>query len=98
VRVVVSVQFAKFTTSFTKLTVMAPVQLSASSTTTAGSGAGTMPLHNRFIADGLLAVGGVVSTFLMMFWLTFIALPQASVTLYVLVVVMDIFLGLFRQF
>ena len=41
----------------------------------------------RVIAAGLEAVGAVSSTVLIKFWVTLIVFPQASVTLYVLIIV-----------
>jgi hypothetical protein len=67
-------------TSLTKATTGLTVQLSASSVTTVTSGAGTLAAHSTLIGNGLLAVGGVIS-FIVIVCVTFIELPQSSVTL-----------------
>src|SRR6185503_16477244 len=61
-------------------------QLSASSVTTVISGVGTSAIHCTVNGRGLLAVGGVVSSTVMV-CVTVIAFPQASVTLYVRVMI-----------
>ena len=55
-------------------------QLSVSSVTTFGFGAGTKPIHSTVIGAGLLAEGAIKS-WIIIFWDTFTKLPQASVTL-----------------
>ena len=72
--------------SDTKNTVGIAVQLSAASVTTETSGAGTSPTHSTVSPIGFEAVGGVISLTVMV-WVTFIELPQSSVTLYVRVMV-----------
>ena len=71
-------------TSDTKATTGDTVQLSAASVTTlmSGAGAGAVPM---LISEGFDAVGGVTSSTVIV-WVTFIVLPQSSVTLYVLVI------------
>ena len=56
------------------------VQLSAASVITDTSAAGTSPTHSTSIPTGFDAVGGVIS-FIVIVWVTFIELPQSSVTL-----------------
>ena len=46
-------------TSLTKATTGATPELSASSVTTSGSGAGTSPIHSTFTGSGLDAVGSI---------------------------------------
>src|SRR6185295_9477249 len=70
----------------TNATVGAPSQLSASSVTTLEFGATISLKHSTFCATGLLAVGLVTSSTLMV-WYTLIEFPEQSVTLYVLVTV-----------
>jgi hypothetical protein len=62
VLVIVSGQVLPSLTSLTKATTGFKVQLSASSVTTATFGAGTEALHSTLIGAGLLAVGGVISS------------------------------------
>src|SRR4030042_366161 len=71
-------------TSLTKATVGVASQLSASSFTTVISGAGTSAMHCTFTGVGLLAVGLVLSTAVIV-CVTLMLFPQSSVTLYVLV-------------
>src|SRR4030065_379262 len=71
-------------TSLTKATVGVASQLSASSVTTMISGAGPSAMHCTFTGAGLLAVGLVLSTAVIV-CVTLMLLPQSSVTLYVLV-------------
>ena len=56
------------------------VQLSAASVTTDISATGTSPTHSTSIPPGFDAVGGVMSLTVIV-WVTFIELPQSSVTL-----------------
>jgi hypothetical protein len=84
--VIVSGQVRPSLTSLTHATVGAAVQLSASSVTTVISGAGTSAAHSTLIGAGLLAVG-LVTSLIVIVWVTLIELPQSSVTLYVLVIV-----------
>src|SRR4030042_1577193 len=67
-------------TSLTKATVGVASQLSASSVTTVISGAGTSAMHCTFMGAGLLAVGLVLSTAVIV-CVTLMLLPQSSVTL-----------------
>ena len=78
----ISGQVAQLLTSLTNATVGVVVQLSASSVTTATSGSGTSAEHCTVIAAGLLAVGNVVSSTVIV-CVTLIELPQLSVTEYV---------------
>src|SRR5204863_9781197 len=71
--------------SLTKTTVIGPVQLSASSVTTVTSGAGTSAIHATVTGAGLLAVGGTRSRSEER-RVGIVLLPHASVTLYVLVI------------
>ena len=86
VRVMVSGQVFPSDTSSTKETTGETVQLSAASVTTEISAAGTSLIHSTVIPAGFEAVGGVISLTIMV-WVTFIELPQSSVTLYVRVMV-----------
>src|SRR6187402_323235 len=72
--------------SLTKATTNAPAQLSASSVTTFGFGIETSSMQSKESGAGLEAVGGITSPTTIL-WVTRISLPQASVTLYVLVIV-----------
>ena len=72
-------------TSDTNATTGLTVQLSASSVTTVISGTGTSPVHCTVTGAGLLAVGLVVSSMLIV-CVAVLKLPHASVTLYVLVI------------
>src|SRR5436189_5280748 len=71
--------------SLTNVTVIGPVQLSASSVTTVASGAGTSAIHVTVTGAGLLAVYGTKSCTVIVS-VAVILLPHASVTLYVLVI------------
>ena len=64
----------------TKATTGAAVQLSASSVTTRTSGFGTSPMHSTVTAAGLLAVGLMVSSTVIV-CVTLMVLPHSSVTL-----------------
>ena len=66
--------------SDTKATTGNAVQLSEASVITDTSAAGTSPTHSTTIPTGFDAVGGVIS-FIVIVWVTFIELPQSSVTL-----------------
>ena len=67
-------------TSLTKATTGAAVQLSASSVTTVITEAGTSATHSTLTPAGLLAVGSVISSTVIV-CVTRIWLPQSSVTL-----------------
>src|SRR5688572_33493773 len=70
--------------SLTKLTVGVASQLSASPTTTLTSGAGTLAIHCTLTDVGVLDVGSVSSTAVIVV-VTSVLFPQSSVTRYVLV-------------
>ena len=82
---IVSGQFPPSLDSLTKATTGFNVQLSASSITIVGSGAGAGPA-GMVVVVGLLAVGSVVSSTVIV-CVTFIELPQLSVTEYVRVII-----------
>src|SRR5688572_10869218 len=73
-------------TSLTCATTIGPTQLSASSVIAFTSGAGTSAIHSTVTSAGAVAVGGVVSSTVMV-CVTVIAFPKASVTLYVRVMI-----------
>ena len=85
VLVITSGQVLPSETSETKATTGLTVQLSKASVTAVMSDAGISAVHSTAIADGFEAVGGVTSSTVIV-WVTFIVLPQSSVTLYVLVI------------
>src|SRR5688572_32657052 len=70
--------------SLTKLTVGVASQLSASPTTTLTSGAGTLAIHCTLTDVGVLDVGSVSSTAVIVV-VTSVLFPQSSITGYVLV-------------
>ena len=76
----VSGQEAPSGASLRNATVIAPVQLSASSVINVISGAGTSPMQATAIGAGLDAVGSMISS-MVNICVTKIELPQASVTL-----------------
>ena len=79
VRVMVSGQVFPSEASETNETIGIAVQLSAASVTTETSAAGTSLTHSTVSPIGFEAVGGVISLTVMV-WVTFIELPQSSVT------------------
>src|SRR4030065_204729 len=86
VLVIVSGQLSPSDTSETNNTTGATPQLSDSSVTASGSDAGTSPIHDTVTGPGLLAVGLILSSTVIV-CVTLIELPQTSVTEYVLVIV-----------
>ena len=74
-------------TSPTCVTVIGPVQLSASSVTTVTSGAGTSAIHATVTGAGLLAVGGISSLIVMICVNTLLIFPHTSVAIHVFVYV-----------
>src|SRR5688572_15662557 len=78
----ISGQVPPLVTSLTKATTTGNGQLSDSSVTTAGLGAGTSPIHCALIGAGFDAVG-LISSLTVISCVTVIKLLHASVTLYV---------------
>ena len=77
-------QTALVTSSLTKATVTAPSQLSSASVTTLISAAGISLKHCIVTGAGLLAVGSIVSSTVIV-WVTSMLFIAQSVTLYLLV-------------